>query len=68
MERLTIIRDDLLSIIILSGFVADQYEVPLMAVGAAEVVHQVRAVLQTSVTLSREWSTANTFGLVKLFL
>lgn len=53
-ERLTVICDYLLSIIILCGLVADQHKVPLMAVGTPQVVHQVRPVLQTSVPLSRK--------------
>lgn len=53
-QSLTIICDNLLSILILGGFIADQHKVPLMAVGAAQVIHQVRAILQTSVPLSRK--------------
>lgn len=44
-----VICDDLLSIIILRGFVADQHEVPLVAAGTGQVVHQIGAILQTSV-------------------
>lgn len=53
-EGRTVICDDLLSVLILGGFVADEHKVPLMAARAAQVVHQVRAVLQTGVPLSRK--------------
>lgn len=53
-EGLTVICDYLLPVIVLCGFIADQHEVPLMAVGTSQVVHQVGPVLQTSVPLSRK--------------
>lgn len=45
-----VVCDDLLAILILGGFIADKHKVPLVAVGTAQVVHQVRAILQTRVT------------------
>lgn len=50
-ETLTIVCHYLLSIIILGGFVVDEHEVPLVAISTAQIVHQIRAILQTSVTL-----------------
>lgn len=52
--RATVICDYLLSIIFLCGFIADQHKVPVMAAGTLQVVDQVRAVLQTGVSLSRK--------------
>lgn len=56
-QGLTVICYYLLSIFILSGFITDEHKVPLMAVDTAQVVHQVRAILQTSVPLSRKTTT-----------
>lgn len=53
-EQLTVICDNLLSIFILCGFITDQHEVPLMAASTAQVVHQVGAILQTGVPLSKQ--------------
>lgn len=53
-QRLTIIRDNLLSILFLCGFIADHHKVPLVAVGTPQVVHQVGTALKASVPLSRK--------------
>lgn len=50
-KRLTVVGDDLLSILVLCGFIADQHKVPVVAVGAAQVVHQVRPAFEASVPL-----------------
>lgn len=54
---LTVICDNFLPIIILGGLVADQDKVSLMAVRTGQIVHQVGAVLQTSVTLKQHNSS-----------
>lgn len=53
-RRLTVICDDLLSILFLCGFVVDQHKVPLVAVGTPQVVHQVRSAFEASVPLRRK--------------
>lgn len=49
--RLTVICDDLLSILFLCGFVVHQDEVLVVAVGTAHVVHQVGSAFEASVAL-----------------
>lgn len=63
--RLTVICDDLLSILLLCGGVVDQHEVPVLALGAAQVVHQVGPALQTRVALQSTTSPASHTGLAK---
>lgn len=52
--RLTVICDDLLSILFLCGFVVDPNKVPLLAVGTAQIVHQVGSAFEASVALRRK--------------